>query len=66
MLTISSGMRCASALYEAHGLAYPEERLEGADLPLPFLRKDWVHLIARIVGVLLLVGLAWWLAVRGR
>ena len=61
-----SGMRCASALHEANGLDYPEERLEGADLPLPFLRKDWVHLVARMVGVLLLVGLAWWLAVLGR
>jgi len=54
-----SGMRCASAMCEASGLPYDEDRLTPARLPLPFLRAPWFHGVMTAVLVVLLAVAAW-------
>ncbi len=50
-----SGMRCASAMYEANGCEYDEQRLVGAELPLAFLRTTWGQLLLVAGGIVLAV-----------
>jgi hypothetical protein len=55
-----SGMRCASALYEANGCKYDEQRLNPATLPLAFLRATWFRILSPIVAVALIATITWW------
>jgi len=57
-----SGMRCASAMYEASGLEYDEARLTPATLPLAFLRTTGFHVLCKTLGVVLIIATAWVLA----
>ena len=54
-----SGMRCASALYEANGCKYEEQRLDPASLPLAFLRTTWFRILCPVLGVALIAVIVW-------
>jgi hypothetical protein len=54
-----SGMRCASALYEANGCKYEEKRFDPASLPLAFLRTTWFRILCPVLGVALVAVIVW-------
>ena len=59
-----SGMRCASAIAEANGLAYDDSRLNPAGLPLAVLRMAWFRVLFPLVLLMSAIAVTVWIAFK--